>query len=91
MEPSKRVRDSDRDTVAREITEFIQTEFAATTTIDHDTPLITQGIVDSIGVLRLVRFLEDRFQVNVQAQDLVLQNFRSVTAMLDLVINRSGD
>lgn len=86
----QKVTDKDRDKLRREITEFIQSEFGAPTNIDSDTPLIAQGIVDSIGVLRLVRFLEDRFNVNVQAQDLVLQNFRSVNAMADLVINRSG-
>jgi len=90
MEPMRKVTDRDRNTVGRQITEFIQTEFGAPTTIDSNTALIAQGIVDSIGVLRLVRFLEDRFNVNVQAQDLVLENFRSVNAMVDLVINRSG-
>jgi acyl carrier protein len=35
---------------------------------DH-TPLITGGILDSISTLKLVTFLEDHFQINVEAHE----------------------
>jgi acyl carrier protein len=35
----------------------------------EDTPLITGGVLDSIGTLRLVTFLEERFHVTLEAHE----------------------
>jgi acyl carrier protein len=40
-----------------------------------DTPLRTSGIVDSMGMLQLVSFIEENFGVEVEAEEASLQNF----------------
>jgi acyl carrier protein len=81
---------TDREKLEKELLSFIMAEFAATGEVTRDTPLIRQGVVDSIGILRLVRFLEDHAHVRVEAQDLVLENFASVKATVDFVERRQN-
>ena len=49
---------------------------------DHD-DLLLSGLVDSIGVMRLVAFLEQTYAVRVPPQDLTVTNFTSVEAIDD--------
>lgn len=46
-----------------------------------DTPLFEKGIIDSTGVLELVAFIEDNFRVTVTDEELVQENFSSLTAI----------
>ena len=46
-----------------------------------DTPLFEKGIIDSTGVLELVAFIEDNFRVKVTDDELVQENFSSLTAI----------
>lgn len=46
-----------------------------------DTPLFEKGIIDSTGVLELVAFIEDNFKVTVTDEELVQENFSSLTAI----------
>eukprot|EP00904_Undaria_pinnatifida_P001955 jgi/Undpi1/11760/HiC_scaffold_37.g14055.m1 len=40
-----------------------------------ETPLVSSGLIDSVGVIELVEFLERRFELSVPAGDLVLEHF----------------
>jgi acyl carrier protein len=53
--------------------------------IEAETDLIDTGILDSIAVLDLISFLEDRFQVTVPIEDFIPENFRSSAAISSLV------
>ncbi len=46
-----------------------------------DTPLFEKGIIDSTGVLELVAFIEDNFNVTVTDEELVQDNFSSLSAI----------
>ena len=47
----------------------------------EDLPLFGTKIVDSISVVELVCFLEDRFKIKVKAPEIVLENFDSIDAL----------
>lgn len=47
-------------------------------TLSDDTPLRTSGLIDSLGVLRLVGLVEEKFGVEVDAYDAGVQNFDTV-------------
>ncbi|MCK7528364.1 MAG: acyl carrier protein [Ignavibacteriales bacterium] len=47
----------------------------------NDTPLFEKGIIDSTGVLELVAFIEDNFNITVTDEELVQENFSSLNAM----------
>jgi acyl carrier protein len=43
--------------------------------------LLASGILDSLGILQLVAFIEERFKVRVADEDVVYENFYSIGAM----------
>lgn len=49
--------------------------------IDYDEDLLSEGIIDSLGILQLVAFIEDAFGVVIPDEDVVLENFMSVNAL----------
>jgi acyl carrier protein len=50
-----------------------------------DTSLLETGILDSLNLLRLVVFLEERFEIAVGDTDLLPDNFASVNAICGYV------
>lgn len=47
--------------------------------IDED--LLGNGIVDSLGMIKLVVFLEKEFQVTISPEDMTVENFNSVRSI----------
>jgi acyl carrier protein len=52
---------------------------------DDQASFLEEGIVDSQGVMELVAFVEDTFKVSVDDQDIVPDNFDSVSKLADYV------
>ena len=52
------------------------------TPIDVDTDLLLTGLVDSIGVVQIVGWMEEQFSIEVEPTDVVLDNFQTVQAMV---------
>ena len=66
------------------INDYISREIVQDPTIlplSNDTSLLKGGILDSLSLLRLVVFLQDRFQLTVDETDLLPENFDSVDAI----------
>jgi acyl carrier protein len=79
--------------VSQAIREFIVREFMGDrrdAVLADDTQLIEDGIVDSLGIFVLVAFLEKEFGVKVRPEDVVLDNFESVSTIRDLVTQRQA-
>ncbi len=53
--------------------------------LSDDQSLLEAGIVDSTGVLELVGFLEERFQLQIADKDIVPQNLDTVNAIAAFV------
>lgn len=54
--------------------------------VDIDTaPLVDIGIIDSLGIMKLVQFLEKAFGVLVGDEQLVPENFENLEAIARLV------
>lgn len=49
--------------------------------LSNDTSLLEGGILDSLNLLRLVVFLEERFNITVGETDLLPENFASVNTI----------
>ena len=43
------------------------------------------GIIDSLGVMTLLSFLDEKFSIQVSGDDLVPENFASISAIAALV------
>jgi acyl carrier protein len=67
--------------IRRELRQFVTTNFLLgeddVGVTDH-TSFLEQGIVDSTGVLELVGFLERRYAIKLDDEDLVPENLDSI-------------
>lgn len=68
-----------RDRLRRFITNELL--FEQSLVLNDDDDLLLSGLVDSLGVVRLVTFIEIEFHVVVPPEDVVLENFQTLTAM----------
>ncbi len=75
------------DAIEEVILAFIREQFPAASQIELTTKthLFREGVVDSIGILLLVRMLEERFSLSVDPAQMVLANFETVRAMGNFV------
>ena len=52
---------------------------------ENETGLIDSGILDSFDIVSLVSELNEAFDIEIQPNDLIPENFNSAKAILDLV------
>jgi acyl carrier protein len=57
--------------------------------LDETENLLAAGVIDSLGILRLVSFVEEKFGIEVPDEDVTIDNFQSVKAMSDYVASQS--
>jgi acyl carrier protein len=78
--------------VKDQIREYITEEFAKTKGIDHvsdDEILTKNGIIDSMGIFRLVSFLEETFKVRIGDEEITHEHLESIDAIEKLVVAKS--
>lgn len=47
--------------------------------LDPDLNLLETGLLDSLGMMRLIRFIERKFERQIPFEDMTVENFGSVT------------
>ena len=53
--------------------------------LTSDKLLLDEGIIDSLSTIELISILEERFAINIGADDLNHFNFNTITAISNLV------
>jgi len=53
--------------------------------LDPDEDLLEQGIIDSLGLMRLIAFMEEKFNIKIMDDEIVPENFQSLNSMVTLV------
>ena len=74
--------------IRAEVEKFLLTEVA--TGIDKkslapDEDLLMQGIIDSLGILKLVLFMEKSFGIKVNNEEMIPENFQTLNALAEFV------
>ena len=57
---------------------------------DDDLRFFAAGLVNSLFAMQIVLFVEQRFGITVENEDLEMANFESVAALARLVARKSG-
>jgi acyl carrier protein len=66
------------------IMEFIKNQLVGEKTpknIGRKDDLIESGIIDSLGIQKLLAFLESRFSIRIEDEELIPENFNSVESI----------
>lgn len=79
-----------RETIAQSVKAYITAELLGdpTRVLRDDDPLLLDGLIDSLGAVRLVAFLESNWDVSVPPQDVTVENFGTVADIASYVGSR---
>lgn len=66
-----------------DIQDFIATQFLNGRRVEIDEDLLLSGLLDSLGVMSLVAFLEKQSGKQIPPQDITIENFTSVSTISD--------
>ena len=58
------------------------------TVVDSDTLLLEEKVIDSMGVIELVAFLEETYKVEFIDDDLTVDNFKTIDSIVKLIISK---
>jgi acyl carrier protein len=75
------------------VKEYILQEFLSGENPDEltdSTPLITGGILDSMAIMKLIAFLEERFRIELQAYETGLDYLNTISDIAKLVESKSS-
>ena len=75
------------------IMEFIKNQLVREKTINNigkGDELIESGIIDSLGILKLLAFLESRFSIHIADEELVPENFKSIESIDSFIKNKNN-
>ncbi len=72
--------DTIRDFIMKEILHGTQAIL-----LDDQDQLIESGIIDSLGVMTLLTFLEEKFSIQIPGEDLMPENFSSISSISALI------
>ena len=53
--------------------------------LDNDASFLDEGIIDSTGILELVSFIEDTYEIHVEDEELVPENLDSVNNVISFI------
>jgi len=74
--------------ISENIEKILLTEIAVgldKKTLDPNEDLLEQGIIDSLGLMKLIDFIEKTFSIKISDEDIVPDNFQSLNSMVKLV------
>jgi acyl carrier protein len=70
------------DIDANQIREFIQTKLLGGQRVETGEDLLLSGLLDSLGVMSLVAHIEQTRGARIPPEDVTLENFSSIDAMI---------
>ena len=72
------------ENIMEQLLEILQ-EMQPDVNFEEETALVSNGILDSFSIVNLVAELNDAFDIEITASDLVVENFDSAAAIMALV------
>jgi len=75
-------------TILEELDKFVLVEFSgdfSKKSLEPDEDLLEQGIIDSLGIMKLILFIEETFSIKVLDEEIVPENFQCLNSMVKFV------
>ena len=88
-------RDVLRSSISADVSDFIRKMFlfGDMKPLGPEQSLLGTGVVDSTGILEMIDFLESRYNVEFEDEDLVAENFDTIsriTHIVEMKLSNSG-
>ncbi len=58
--------------------------------VEPDTDIIAEGLVDSLGIFKLIAFAEEAFKITIEPDEVLLENFQTLRALRNLIVKKLG-
>ncbi|HSK15173.1 MAG TPA: acyl carrier protein [Gaiellaceae bacterium] len=81
------------ETIEHEIRAFLRDNFplsADGVTLDRNDSLIEVGVIDSTGVLELIGFIEERYEIQIADEEVLPENLDSIANIIRFVGGKTG-
>jgi acyl carrier protein len=79
-------------TLESELAEYIRCRIShiEKDSIGEDDDLLSEGHIDSLGIVQLIEYIAERFGVNIGADEIQPENFSSARAIAALIARKQG-
>lgn len=57
--------------------------------MDAQEELLYSGLVDSMGMMRIVRFVEKTYKIDIPFEDMTVDNFKTVNSLSNYILSKS--
>ncbi|CAD7770779.1 MAG: hypothetical protein KIIPBIDF_00396 [Candidatus Methanoperedenaceae archaeon GB50] len=83
-----------KNNIEQKIRDFIRDNFLMGEddgNLSSNDSLLEKGIIDSVGILELVSFLEETFEIKVQDEELVPENLDSIAFIVNYIQHKKPE
>ena len=84
---------SNTESIEQDVREFLRDNFplsADGVVLDRSDSLIEVGVIDSTGVLELIGFIEERYEVEIADEEVLPENLDSIANIIRFVGEKTG-
>jgi acyl carrier protein len=74
--------------MVEEITNYINEEIDVLVTQEEE--LLSSGLIDSITIMKLIAHLEETYEIKVPPQDMVIENFNTITSIIEYITQQQN-
>ena len=75
--------------IQEQIKQFIlKTSYVSADQVKNDTLIFAEGIMDSMGFISIISFIEEEFSIITSDNELLEANFESINAIADFVFRK---
>lgn len=76
--------------IREKVREFIlNTSYVSSEQINDDTLIFAEGIMDSMGFISIIGFIEQEFSILTTDEDLIEDNFESIHAISEFIFRKT--
>ena len=76
--------------VAGRIRSFLNRQFPLTKNVGDEQSLLGGGLIDSLGILEVVSFMENEFKIAIADEELSPENFGTVRSLANFVQQKTN-
>lgn len=78
-----------REEIQGQIRQFLS-QYFRNSNLQGDEDIFASGFVNSLFAMQLVLFIEKEFNLSIEEEDLDIENFKSISAMANLVERKTS-